>query len=196
VATLGGHQNMRLRNTGDDENLSDVAGPVGSLVADDLQALRAFAVPPGASRDPDVAARLHFAALRRLGCGADYVGAALADSERDLARSARIGARVGLLDRRSIWLAPDMLDQLGVHRSLLNHAAVIVARFDRKRRPAARFIDILIGLDVDHKAATSGKNGRGAGDLPIAGVSDARLDAIAHVPPLLFHPGGNRDREF
>ncbi len=89
-----------------------------------------------------------------------------------------------------------MLDQLGVHRSLLNHATVIIARFDRKRRGTPRFIDILIRLDVDHEAAMRREDGRGAGNLAIARVGDSGFDAIAHVRLLLFHRGGNRDGQF
>ena len=103
--------------------------------------------------------------------------------------------RIGLLQRPSIALFPDVFDQRGVN-GRLDWAALIIAGLDSESGGLAWLIHILIWLNIDEKTAMRGNDGRGARDFPIGRIGDASFNSIAHVPVPLIDLGGNSDSQF
>src|SRR5580658_3620602 len=57
----------------------------------------------------------------------------------------------------------------------------------------ADLVDVTFGGDADSETAVGGDNGIVAGDFAIAGVGDARFDAVANVVVMLIDARGNLD---
>src|SRR5580693_8509841 len=78
----------------------------------------------------------------------------------------------------------------------LDGLSVVVLRDGGGVNRFADLVDVTFGRDADSETAVGGDNGVVAGDFAIAGVGDARFDAVADIVVMLIDARGNLDFQF